>query len=201
MKKTAALHKAGDIVEMAGIKFVVLDPHMATDSEEEEALFILAVDTVGNSVFGDSNNYAESDLKKAAEGWLDELAQKGLDLGLVKTRTLDLTTLDGYTGYGTLETKAAPLTMDEARKYADLIPECDEWSWLATGWGRPGNVGSAFAFVVRTNGDWYHNYCSSSYGIRPALVVSSSLFASEESDLSGVSTDDLLEEIRRRIGA
>ena len=173
MKKTAALHKAGDIVEMAGIKFVVLDPHMATDSEEEEALFILAVDTVGNSVFGDSNNYAESDLKKAVEGWLDELVQKGLDLGLVKTRTLDLTTLDGYTGYGTLETKAAPLTMDEARKHADLIPECDEWSWLATGWGRPGNVGSTPALRVYTNGDWYNDFCSLSSGIRPCLLYTS----------------------------
>ena len=60
--------------------------------------------------------------------------------------------------------------------------------------------GSRFAFVVSSSGDWVSNLCSSSHGIRPALVISSSLLTSErEPDLSDVPTDVLLGELRRRI--
>lgn len=61
--------------------------------------------------------------------------------------------------------------------------------------------GSQYAFIVSSYGDWYFNYCSVSYGIRPALVISSSLLTSErEPDLTDVPTDVLLGELRRRIG-
>lgn len=96
--------------------------------------------------------------------------------------------------------KAAPLTMDEARKYADIIPNCDDACWLATGWGGPEHYGATSALGVSTNGYWNYSGCSSSYGIRPALVISSLLLASkEEPDLSEASTEELLEELRRRI--
>ena len=118
----------------------------------------------------------------------------------LRTRTLDLTTMDGHGKYGELTVKAAPLTMDEARKYADIIPDCDDACWLATGWGGPGFGGATHALGVGTGGGWGDNYCSNSYGIRPALVISSLLLASkEEPDLSEASTEELLEELRRRI--
>ena len=201
MVKNAVSHKPGDIVKLGGIDFVVLDNNMAGSSAEPETLFILAVNSQGRSRFGDSNNYAVSELREAVMDWLTMMVdEKGVDLDAIKPRVMDLLTLDGYTGYGTLEVKAAPLTLDEARKYADIIPECDEWTWLVTGWGRPGNVGSGGAWRVDSNGGYYSNYCSDSYGIRPALVVPSFLLDSEDGmDLSEVSTDDLLAELKRRI--
>lgn len=200
MVKNAVSHKPGDIVKLGGIDFVVLDNNMAGSSAEPETLFILAVNSQGRSRFGDSNNYAKSDLRDAVCDWLDKLADEGVDLDAIKTREVDLLTLDGYTGHGTLEVKAAPLTLDEARKYADIIPECDEWTWLVTGWGRPGNVGSGRAWLVYSDGDWLYSYCTTSHGIRPALVVPSFLLDSEDGmDLSEVSTDDLLAELKRRI--
>lgn len=201
MKKTAVSHKPGDIIELAGIKFVVLEDRgpVCSDSTESE-LFIMALESQGQSIFGDTNNYAESDLRRRVAGWLDELLDHGVNPDFVRSRVLDLTTLDGHGKYGTLETKAAPLTMDEARKYADVIPDPDEVCWLATGWGGPGYFGSALALLVRSNGDWYSRSRSSSYGIRPALVISSLLLTSEdEPDLSEFSTDELLAEVRRRI--
>ena len=91
--------------------------------------------------------------------------------------------------------------MDEARKYAELIPDPDDWSWLATGWGAPEHFGSTLALCVNSNGGWGGNYCSGSYGIRPALMLSSALLTSVEikTDLSDVSTDDLMAELKRRI--
>ena len=202
MKKTAVSHKPGDIIEIAGKRFVVLDD-LSPFSEESEGhdLLILSLESQGESRFGENNNYAESELRRRTAAWLDDLLDHGVDPELIRSRTIDLTTLDGHGEYGTLEVKAAPLTLDEARKYAKVIPNCDDACWLATGWGGPGYFGAALALLVSANGDWHNYHCSNSYGIRPALVISSFLLPSEnEPDLSEVSTEDLLEEVRRRIG-
>ena len=201
MKKTAVSHKPGDIIEFAGSKFVVLDDLSPFNGEDEaHDLFILSLESQGESRFGDSNNYAESELRRRTAAWLDDLLAHGVDPDLLRTRTLDLTTMDGHGKYGELTVKAAPLTMDEARKYADIIPDCDDACWLATGWGGPGFFGAAHALRVSINGNWRSSGCSNSYGIRPALVISSLLLASkEEPDLSEASTEELLGELRRRI--
>ena len=202
MKKTAVSHKPGDIIEIAGKKFVVLDD-LSPFSEESEGhdLLILSLESQGESRFGENNNYAESDLRRRTAAWLDDLLDHGVDPDLIRSRTIDLTTLDGHGEYGTLEVKAAPLTLDEARKYAKVIPNCDDACWLATGWGGPEYFGATYALRVDTGGYWHSYGCSSSFGIRPALVISSFLLPSEnEPDLSEVSTEDLLEEVRRRIG-
>lgn len=151
MKKTAVSHKPGDIIEFAGSKFVVLDDLSPFNGEDEaHDLFILSLESQGESRFGDSNNYAESELRRRTAAWLDDLLAHGVDPDLLRTRTLDLTTMDGHGKYGELTVKAAPLTMDEARKYADIIPDCDDACWLATGWGGPGFGGATNALLVST---------------------------------------------------
>ena len=196
MKKTAVSHKPGDIIEFAGSKFVVLDildpsrdvPESHGYIDNGPDLFVLSLESQGESRFGDSNNYVESELRRRTTAWLDDLLAHGADPDLLRTRTIYLTTMDGHGKYGELTVKAAPLTMDEARKYADIIPNCDDACWLATGWGGPEHL------------YWDYIGCSNSYGIRPALVISSLLLTSkEEPDLSEASTEELLEELRRRI--
>lgn len=201
MVKNAVSHKPGDIINLAGIEFGVLDVREPVCSDDPGALFIMAINTQGEDCrFGDTNDYTKSDLRVAVDEWLEELGESGVNLDLIEPREIDLTTLDGRANYGKLEVKAAPLTLDEARMYAKFIPKSNDWSWLATGWGAPGMSGAALAFGVNSNGDWYNYYCSYSRGIRPALVISSSLLTSErEPDLSDVPTDVLLGELRRRI--
>ena len=201
MVKNAVSHKPGDIINLAGIEFGVLDVREPVCSDDPGALFIMAINTQGEDCrFGDTNDYTKSDLRVAVDEWLEELGESGVNLDLIEPREIDLTTLDGRANYGKLEVKAAPLTLDEARMYAKFIPKSNDWSWLATGWGAPGMSGSTHAFGVGSNGDWYRDYCSNSGGVRPALVISSSLLTSErEPDLSDVPTDVLLGELRRRI--
>lgn len=189
--KPAVSLNPGDIITLADVKFAVLD---IIDGNP----FVVALTNQGSSRFGDSNNYANSTLRNVVENWLEDL---DIDTDLVMEREIDLTTLDGYKGYGKLKVKAAPLTMDEARKYAELIPDPDDWSWLATGWGAPEHFGSQLALGVSSNGNWNSYYCSNSYGVRPALMLSSALLTSVEikTDLSDVSTDDLMAELKRRI--
>lgn len=171
MKKYAVLHEPGDIVTLAGTRFVVLD--VERRGSLPDSLFLLALESVGASEFGNSNNYAE----------------------------IDLTTLDGFGCYGKLSVMAAPLTLDEAREYADIIPNAERWYWLATGWSNPGKSDSNLALCVNYNGVWSYNYCSNSDGIRPALKVQTDIIDSsaDKLDMSEVPTDVLLEEIHKRI--
>lgn len=41
-----------------------------------------------------------------------------------------------------------------------------------------------FAMYVNSDGDWYRNYCSSSYGVRPALILPSTLLVSDDGTVS-----------------
>lgn len=197
MKKYAVLHEPGDIVTLAGTRFVVLD--VERRGSLPDSLFLLALESVGASEFGSSNNYAESDLKKAVDKWLEDIGKRGLDNAKLIPREIDLTTLDGSGCYGKLSVKAAPLTLDEAREYADIIPNAERWCW----WLRSPRCSydSIGALCVGSNGDWGGSDCSSSGGIRPALKVPSILFEDSEAglDLSKIPTDDLLQEIHRRL--
>lgn len=201
MKKYAVLHEPGDIVTLAGTRFVVLD--VERRGSLPDSLFLLALESVGASEFGSSNNYAESDLKKAVDKWLEDMGKRGLDNAKLIPREIDLTTLDGSGCYGKLSVKAAPLTLDEAREYADIIPNAERWCWLATVWWLRSPYCNYFslALCVYSNGDWRSNCCSGSCGIRPALKAPSILFEDSEAglDLSKIPTDDLLQEIHRRL--
>ena len=199
MKKYAVLHEPGDIVTLAGTRFVVLD--VERRGSLPDSLFLLALEPVVTSGFGSSNNYAESDLKKAVDKWLEDMGKRGLDNAKLIPRKIDLTTLDGSGCYGKLSVKAAPLTLDEAREYADIIPNAERWCWLATGWSGPSKSDGALAVCVSSNGDWNYYVRSNSGGIRPALKAPSILFEDSEAglDLSKIPTDDLLQEIHRSL--
>ena len=156
MKKYAVLHEPGDIVTLAGTRFVVLD--VECRGSLPDSLFLLALESVGVSEFGSSNNYAESDLKKAVEKWLEDMGKRGLDNAKLIPREIDLTTLDGSGCYGKLSVKAAPLTLDEARKYADITPNAERLCWLATGWSGPSKSDGDLALYVGSDGGWYHDF-------------------------------------------
>ena len=56
----------------------------------------------------------------------------------------------------------------------------------ATGWWlrSPDCVNSIYALYVYSNGDWNVDYCSFSYGIRPALILPSTLLVSDDGTVS-----------------
>lgn len=166
-------YELGDTVTLAGTEFVVLD--VEHRGALPDSLFILAKNTVGSSNFGRFNDYEDSELRTAVEEWLEGMEKKGLDLDRIIPREIDLTTLDGCALYGKLNVKAAPLTLDEARRYASHIPNADDWYWLATGWSGPLKGDKGYALYVYSNGDWNGGYCSYSRGIRPALKIPSDL--------------------------
>ncbi len=194
-------HKPGDIVKIAGTEFVVLDVQKSAAMDGRDKLFILLKEPAGDTAFSenDSNDFSKSMLREKTDEWFEKFAE-GINRVCVYSREIDLTTVDGIANHGVLHLPVAPLTFDEYRKYFRYIPNCGKSYWLATGYGAPGHYGATRALYVYSNGDWNYYYCSDSYAVRPALIVSSFLLDDTESDLSRYTTEELLEEIRNRIG-
>ena len=67
----------------------------------------------------------------------------------------------------------------DSKRVAYLNGSATLW-WLRS----PLCSGFYSALYVRSNGDWYNYYCSSSYGIRPALILPSTLLVSDDGTVS-----------------
>lgn len=200
MKRIKVECEPGEVIDIGGMKFVVLDVENGHD-DCADTLFILALSGVGQSRFGLCNNYAESELRDAVGVWLERMELCCIKPSLLVKREIDLTTLDGYKDYGKLTVAAAPLTLDEARKYSEIIPNANQMCWLATGWSGLDNSDCEGVLGVESNGLWKQSSCLHIGGIRPALKVSADIFADtpREKSLQDISTEDLLNEIHRRI--
>ena len=151
--------------------------------------------------FGSTNNFAASSLRAHLNGpYLASLTDGNPDE--VITRTVDLTALNGSKEYGTCDCKVAPLTIDELRKYHDILPLPERFEWSVTPWSTPKVdeddtwVLGLYSYGSVGNG----NCCSNSLGSRPAFLVPSNLPVEVEGNpLEQYSTRELAEEIFRRL--
>ena len=171
----------------------------------QEGTLLLGVEWVKHP-FGSSNNFAASSLRSHLNSvYLDTLTQGHPDE--VITRTVDLTALNGSKEYGTCEAKVAPLTLDELRKYHDIIPKPEVWEWSATPWSAPKvNEDDTWVLGLGPSGNLDSNNCSSTYGSRPAFLIPSTLDLEVDGDeapessnpLAKYSKLELVEELYRR---
>lgn len=67
----------------------------------------------------------------------------------------------------------------DSKRVAYLNGSAAVW-WLRS----PGCSNFDFALYVRSNGDWLSYYCSNAYGIRPALILPSTLLVSDDGTVS-----------------
>lgn len=152
--------------------------------------------------FGSTNNFAASSLRSHLNGpYLRSLTDGNPDE--VITRTVDLTALNGSKEYGSCECKVAPLTLDELRKYHDIIPIPENFEWSATPWNTSKvNEGDKWVVGLHSDGVVYHGSCALTYGSRPAFLIFSSLtvVAEDANPIEQYSTRELAEELFRRIG-
>lgn len=174
----------GETITVNGVKCLVLD-------EIDGNPFVIALEVGIDFIFGNSNNYKESTLRKGAEAWLKKTGIKAIP------RDVDLTAMDGYKGYGSLNTAVAPLTFDEYRKYNHILtPHIKNWFWLVTPWGSPEKDNWASSCVCDVYGDGsagYYNYYSSS-GLAPAFILDKN-----EKSLSDFTNEELIAELNKRL--
>lgn len=153
--------------------------------------------------FGSTNNFAASSLRAHLNGpYLRSLTDGNPDE--IITRTVDLTALNGSKEYGTCECKVAPLTLDELRKYHDILPLPERFEWSVTPWSTPKvNEDETWVMGLGSNGHIGYNRCSHSFGSRPAFLIPSSLTVEVEdtNPLEQYSIRELAEELFRRINS
>ena len=127
--KTPVLNIApGKTVDYHGEPCLVLE-------HRKDGTLMLHLDQMTHA-FGSTNNFAASSLRAHLNGpYLRSLTDGNPDE--VITRTVDLTALNGSTEYGTCDCKVAPLTLDEFRKYHDILPLPERFEWSVTPWSTP----------------------------------------------------------------
>ena len=177
----------GDIITVKGVKCVVLD-------EINSNPFVIALDLDIESPFGNSNNYKKSELRKRVESWFKDTGIKAI------ARDVDLTAMDGYKGYGALNTVVAPLTFDEYRKYSHILtPHIKNWFWLVTPWGSPekDNWASNYVCSVSSGGSASHGSYNYSGGLAPAFILDRNQCFNKS--LSDFTNDELIAELNKRL--
>lgn len=120
----------------------------------DDGTLCMVLDEDFESKFGESNNFAESELRKKLNGeYLDEWVKDGVDRASFVLMQVDLTANDGLKDYGTCECLLAPRTCDQHRKYRYLIPNPKEnWEWTATAYSTKENGFSNLAYLVTGTG-------------------------------------------------
>ena len=163
----------GDTFELADTTWKILDITGAG--------YICLADNIEDMEFdSNSNNWENSNLRDYLnEEFLEKIAAE-IGLENIVPFERDLLSLDGQTEYGKCEDKISLLTVDEYRKYRNLIPNTkDCWWWLVSPWSTPCNDYKRAVAVVSSAGNVYDNcYCSSNRGVRPVCIFSSSIFES-----------------------
>lgn len=165
----------GDTFELAGLTWKILDitdkGYMClADRLEERMVFDVNVNKWHESSL---RNYLNTEFLKLLS---DEIGEDN-----IIPFERNLLSLDGQTEYGTCEDKVSLITVDEYRKYRNLIPNTnDYWWWLITPWSTPCNEYKTTVAVVSSSGGVRHNGCHYGCGVRPFCIFSSSIFESEE---------------------
>lgn len=192
MKKPVLNIAPGQTVNYHGEPCLVLE-------HRKDGTMLLHLDQMTHA-FGSSNNFAASSLRAHLNGpYLASLTDGNPDE--IITRTVDLTALNGSKEYGSCECKVAPLTIDELRKYHDILPLPERFEWSVTPWSTP-KVDEDDTWVLGLNSNGYiSDYsCTGTFGSRPAFLVPSNLPVEVEGNpLEQYSTRELAEEIFRRL--
>ena len=166
--------EVGNTVEVAGIKWLVLD-------NLEKGYLVISEDFYGEDKAFDNN---KNDWKTSSlRYYLDTKLRKEIeeDVGedaLVKFDR-DLTSMDGQTEYGICEDYVSIITFDEYRKYRKLLPNTGDYWWTLTPDSTTCNDDSRWVRVVSPRGSVSYDICDYDFGVRPVCIFSSSIFESE----------------------
>ena len=195
MTKTNIKIAPSSVINYGGLDCIVLDV-------EQDKILVLAKESIGNMPFdeGNSNNFPQGTLCKYLNGeFIKKLKANGADTSALIPTTIDLTSDDGLKDYGETTQKIFLLTCDMYRKYRSVIPNLDDWWWLATAYSTESNGYARSARSVYSAGclDYGSAYDGLS-GVRPAFYLKSSILESLSPSLSEFTTEELLKEVLRR---
>ena len=164
--------KDGETFTVGGIEFIKFpDVDGMTPAVAKDILF--------TSRFGSNNNLKESDvLKKMEEEVLPKVIEAVGKENLCPIKT-DLTTLDGLTPYGEMESLISLPTFDFYRANVNIFDQhkVKNWWWLATPESAAPHDDPDYIVCVAPSG-YIGNfgYLNDINGVRPFLIFVSSIF-------------------------
>lgn len=195
MTKTNIKIAPSSVINYGGLDCIVLDV-------EQDKILVLAKESIGNMPFdeGNSNNFPKGTLCKYLNGeFIKKLKANGADTSALIPTTIDLTSDDGLKDYGETTQKIFLLTCDMYRKYRSVIPNLDDWWWLATAYSTESNGYAHYARIVDSDGSLSNDTAYyGNRGVRPAFYLKSSILESLSPSLSEFTTEELLKEVLRR---
>lgn len=165
----------GDTFDLIGLNWKILD---ITDSG-----YVCLAETLEDEKQFDKNSsdWKKSSLREYLSGEFLEKLSDAVGKENIISFERNLLSLDGQTEYGSCEDKVSLLTVDEYRKYRNMIPNTDDaWWWIITPWSTPCNDYERSVTVVSPSGSIFSNYCDCNFGVRPFCIFSSSIFESED---------------------
>ena len=158
-----------------GERFVYGKKNCMVLEHMNDGTLCMVLDEDFESKFGETNNFAESELRKKLNGeYLDEWVKDGADRASFVLMQVDLTANDGLKDYGTCECFLAPRTCDQHRKYRYLIPNPKgNWEWTATAYSTKANGYSLTAYQVTSAGALGINVVDvyGAHGVRPLFKL------------------------------
>lgn len=140
----------------------------------DDGTLCMVLDEAFESKFGETNNFAESELRKKLNGeYLDEWVKDGVDRASFVLMQVDLTTNDGLKDYSSCKCFLAPRTCDQHRKYRYLIPNPKRnWEWTSTAYSTKANGYSLTVWQVSTTGTLFmSSNAGHAYGVRPLFKL------------------------------
>lgn len=195
MTKTNIKIAPSSVINYGGLDCIVLDV-------EQDKILVLAKESIGNMPFdeGNSNNFPKGTLCKYLNGeFVKKLKANGADISALIPTTIDLTSDDGLKDYGETTQKIFLLTCDMYRKYRSVIPNLDDWWWLATAYSTESNGYASSARYVNSDGSLSNDNAYNGHnGVRPAFYLKSSILESLSPSISEFTTEELLKEVLRR---
>lgn len=166
--------KDGETFEIAGFEFIKFP---SVDGETP----IVMRDYAFESPFGGNNDLRHSHiLNKMESEILPKIVAEVGEENICTIRT-DLTTLDGLKSYGVMESLISLPTIDFYRANGDIFSRYkpSRWCWLATPESASPNGSTNWILCVSRSGIIiYGGYYGRDFGVRPILILKSTIFES-----------------------
>lgn len=191
-----------------GERFIYGKKNCVVLEHMNDGTLCMVLDEDFESKFGETNNFAESELRKKLNGeYLDEWVKDGADRASFILMRVDLTANDGLKDYGTCECFLAPRTCDQHRKYRYLIPNPKgNWEWTATAYSTKANGCAITVYQVTSAGALnYYIGVYGAFGVRPLFKLNSeSLVESEievKADWDGENIPNAVNHLQKAVDA
>lgn len=155
-------------------KFKLICGYYWTSVQDGDYTYYFMNDILTKSEFGKTNNYADSYVR-------NDLVNSELAVELKKEFgdklapiTLDLTSMDGFKDYGTVEGDILAIpNIQLLMKFGESIPLIDSWYWLATPNQTHARKDSRCVLCVGSGGGVDYGGCVCVGGVRPFFILRS----------------------------